>query len=385
MSIASAPAVEAGAEGEDTERLLLQSPRGVSTGGGEPANSVPPRANLCATPSTDSARRGVHTTDRGQPPVRRAACDVRAISRPAPDWCRQRGPGVPWRGSGEPPAGGGQGAAGRSAPGTGRVIASALASARDRLAPHPALCPMLDSGVQDAEPFVVSAFVAGDSLDVALREYGPANITDALPRMRALADALDSAATAGVTARQPPPARHHRVAGAHRAHRHRHRRILERVGVRPPVRRPYCAPESPRATASVRPATSSPWPPSRTSGCAGAASPGRAARASTCRGPARRAPRQSPRSFAGRSTRRRGAYPTATAFVDALAEVSDALAPRARVPKRRPVPAAEPRLALISSRTAPCPRHRWGRGPTWSQAPTMPTPTAGAVIRDVCR
>ena len=123
------------------------------------------------------------------------------------------------------------------------IVTAALAAMRERLAPHPALCPMLDNGVHEAEPFVVSAFVDGDSLDVALREYGPANITDALPRLRALADALDTAATAGIV------------------HGSLHLRdimvspertvltgigvgsALERVGVRAPVRRPYCAPE----------------------------------------------------------------------------------------------------------------------------------------------
>ena len=51
-------------------------------------------------------------------------------------------------------------------------------------------------------------------------------------------------------------------------------------------------------------------------------------------------------------------YPTATAFVDALSDVSDALAPRIRTSRRRPAPAAEPRLAFD------VPRRRLGLGST---------------------
>jgi serine/threonine protein kinase len=227
------------------------------------------------------------------------------------------------------------------------IIASALALARERLAPHPALCPMLDSGVHDAEPFVVSAFVDGDSLDVALREYGPANITDALPRMRALADALDSAATAGVThgslhLRDIIVSPEHTVlTGIAIA------AVLERVGVRPPVRRPYCAPEiaqghgvSPAGDQFALAAIAHEWLSGRRiagPGGEGFHLPGTSAAGTEavaavfCR-----ALDEAPEAR----------FPTATAFVDALAEVSDALAPRARVAKRRPVPTAEPRLAF---------------------------------------
>ena len=89
----------------------------------------------------------------------------------------------------------------------------------------------------------MSPVVDGDSLDVALREYGPANMADALPRLRALADALDAAAAVDVS----HGSLHLRdvvvsveatvLTGIGMA------AVLERVGVRPPVRRPYCAPE----------------------------------------------------------------------------------------------------------------------------------------------
>ncbi len=122
-------------------------------------------------------------------------------------------------------------------------VASALAALRHGWPAHPGLVPLLDTGVVDVEPYVVTPWVDGDSLDVALREYGPAHLTDALPRLRRLAEALDTAAEAGI------------------AHGSLHLRdvivsveqtvvtglgvaqVLERIGVRPPVRRPYCAPE----------------------------------------------------------------------------------------------------------------------------------------------
>lgn len=227
------------------------------------------------------------------------------------------------------------------------IVASALAAARERLAANPALCPMLDTGVHEAEPFVVSAFVDGDSLDVALREYGPANITDALPRMRALADALDSAAAVGVThgslhLRDIIVSPEHTVlTGIAVAS------VLERVGVRPPVRRPYCAPEvaqghgvSPAGDQFALAAIAHEWLSGRRisgPGAEGFHLPGTSAAGTEavaavfCR-----ALDELPDAR----------FPTATAFIDALTEVSDALAPRTRTAKRRSSPASEPRLAF---------------------------------------
>jgi hypothetical protein len=227
------------------------------------------------------------------------------------------------------------------------IVAAALAAVRERLAANPALCPMIDTGVQEAEPFVVSAFVDGDSLDVALREYGPANITDALPRMRALADALDSAAAAGVThgslhLRDIIVSPEHTVlTGIGVAS------VLERVGVRPPVRRPYCAPEiaqghgvSPAGDQFALAAIAHEWLSGRRisgPGAEGFHLPGTsAAGAEAVAAVFCRALDELP------ETR----FPTATAFIDALAEVSDALAPRTRTAKRRPSAVSEPRLAF---------------------------------------
>ncbi|MGE0363691.1 MAG: PEGA domain-containing protein [Vicinamibacterales bacterium] len=227
------------------------------------------------------------------------------------------------------------------------IVATALAAARERLPSHPALCPMLDSGVHEAEPFVVSAFVDGDSLDVALREYGPANIVDALPRLRVLADALDSAAAVGVThgglhLRDIIVSPEHTVlTGIGIAS------ILERVGVRPPVRRPYAAPEiaqghgtSPAGDQFALAAVAHEWLSGRR--IAGPGAEGFHLPATSAAGTEAVAA-----VFCRALDEAAGdRYPTATAFVDALAEVADALAPRARTQKRRAAPAAAPSLAF---------------------------------------
>lgn len=228
------------------------------------------------------------------------------------------------------------------------IAATALAAARERLPAHPALCPVLDSGVHDAEPFVVSAFVDGDSLDVALREYGPANIVDALPRLRLLADALDSAAAVGVThgglhLRDIIVSPEHTVlTGIGVAS------ILERVGVRPPVRRPYAAPEIAQGLGTsaagdqfALAAIAHEWLSGRRIAGPGAegfhlpatsAAGTEAVAAVFCR---------------ALDERPEGRYPTVTAFVEALAEVGDALAPRTKASRRRVAPADEaPRLAF---------------------------------------
>ncbi|MGD9906760.1 MAG: PEGA domain-containing protein, partial [Vicinamibacterales bacterium] len=227
------------------------------------------------------------------------------------------------------------------------IVAAALAAARERLPRHPALCEMVDSGVQDAEPFVVSAFVEGDSLDVALREYGPANIVDALPRLRLLADALDSAAAVGVThgglhLRDILVSPEHTVlTGIGVAP------ILERVGVRAPVRRPYAAPEvveglgvGPAADQFALVAIAHEWLSGRR--VSGPGAEGFHIRATTPAGTEAVAA-----VFCrGLDEQPEARYPTATSWVEALAEVGDALAPRTRLSKRRAPAAEAPRLAF---------------------------------------
>ena len=54
----------------------------------------------------------------------------------------------------------------------------------------------LDAGLHDGStPFLVTALAPGDALDVALRRFGPALLTDVLPRLSLLAGALDDLAS----------------------------------------------------------------------------------------------------------------------------------------------------------------------------------------------
>jgi serine/threonine protein kinase len=108
---------------------------------------------------------------------------------------------------------------------------------------HVAAPRVIDAGIQRNDPFLVTALVPGESLDAALREFGPAAIADALPRLRLLAEALDRSAASGAWhgALQP---RDVLISGSDT-----HllglgvTPILERHGVRRATRRPYAAPE----------------------------------------------------------------------------------------------------------------------------------------------
>ncbi len=215
------------------------------------------------------------------------------------------------------------------------VVGPALRALKERLVEHPALSPILETGVVDIEPFAVSPVIDGDSLDVALREYGPANMADAVPRLRALADALDAAAAVDV------------------AHGSLHPRdivvsveatvltgiglaaVLERVGVRPPVRRPYCAPEvalgrgiSPAGDQYSLAAIAHEWLSGRRVSSDGIQVP-----TSSPEGAAALAAVFAKAMAADPADR----YPSATAFVEALAGVADAVMPRTRAARRKPV------------------------------------------------
>lgn len=112
-----------------------------------------------------------------------------------------------------------------------------------RLPAHPALIRVVDAGLHHINPYIVTALATGESLDVALREYGPAVIHDALPRLERLADALDRAGSAGVWhgALQPRDilvsGQETQMTGIGIVP------ILEKAGVLRPARRPYGAPE----------------------------------------------------------------------------------------------------------------------------------------------
>lgn len=83
-------------------------------------------------------------------------------------------------------------------PARARQVADRLGSLVERLPSHEAIVPALAAGLQGDEPFLVTSIAPGESLDVALREYGPAVIVDLAPRVRLLAEALDLASEKGL-------------------------------------------------------------------------------------------------------------------------------------------------------------------------------------------
>ena len=227
------------------------------------------------------------------------------------------------------------------------AVAEALAALRANWPAHPALAPLVDTGVVDVEPYVVTPWVDGDSLDVALRDYGPAHLSDALPRLRMLAGALDAAADGGTShgslhLRDIIVAVEHTVlTGLGVAP------ILERVGVRPPVRRPYCAPEvaggggtSPQADQYALAAIAHEWLSGRRLtgvGVTGFQVPAASVEgAEALKAVFARALDEDPG----------GRYPSAIAFVEALGDLAGHAAPRASRGRRREAAAEAPRLAF---------------------------------------
>ena len=108
---------------------------------------------------------------------------------------------------------------------------------------HPSVAAPLAAGLEGATPWLAQAYIPAESLDGALRQYGPAPTAHVVTIVTHLAGALDFAAVSGVGHGALHP-RDVLVApdetflvdlGVAPA--------LERCGLRPPLRRPYSAPE----------------------------------------------------------------------------------------------------------------------------------------------
>ena len=59
---------------------------------------------------------------------------------------------------------------------------------------HPYIAAPVATGVEDFVAYVAVPYVAGESLDAAIRQYGPAPAGDAIRLVAHLAEALDAAA-----------------------------------------------------------------------------------------------------------------------------------------------------------------------------------------------
>jgi len=110
------------------------------------------------------------------------------------------------------------------------------------LSRHGIVAP-LAAGIVDVSAFLAQEFVTADSLDIVLRDYGPATPPEAIRRLDTLASALDRAVGVGVSHGALHPrdvlvtAEDLRLTGLGVA------QALRAVGVAAPVRLPYCAPE----------------------------------------------------------------------------------------------------------------------------------------------
>jgi hypothetical protein len=125
--------------------------------------------------------------------------------------------------------------------------AAALAAELTRLAAlgidAPYVAAPLAAGIEEFVPYVAVPHVSGESLDAAIRQYGPAPAGDAMRLITHVAEALDAASHAGVHhgSLHPrdiivtPGDTHVTGLGVAQA--------LERVGLHGPIRRPYVAPE----------------------------------------------------------------------------------------------------------------------------------------------
>ncbi len=109
--------------------------------------------------------------------------------------------------------------------------------------PHPSIVRVLDAGLEGTSPFVAMEYASGESLDVALRDFTP-GLGRSMPVLIDIARAIDASWDEG----RGHGALHPRdviVSGTDDT------RItgfgivsaLESIGARPPVRRPYTAPE----------------------------------------------------------------------------------------------------------------------------------------------
>lgn len=117
---------------------------------------------------------------------------------------------------------------------------------------HPSLVPSRAAGIEEDEPYYVSDVAPGEALDVALQQYGPGAIADVLPRVRAIAEALDVAADHGFCHGALHPRdifvseQSTHVTGIGVAE------ILGRRGSAVSIRRPYSPPEIARGEAPAR-------------------------------------------------------------------------------------------------------------------------------------
>jgi hypothetical protein len=108
---------------------------------------------------------------------------------------------------------------------------------------HPSIVAPVGAGVEGATTYLGAEYVAGESLDVAMRHYAPAPLERALPFITQLAGAIDFARASGIGHGTLHPRDVFVTPDETRATGFGIADALERLGLRAPVRRPYTAPE----------------------------------------------------------------------------------------------------------------------------------------------
>lgn len=124
-----------------------------------------------------------------------------------------------------------------------RTLADELQALAGKGLDHPSIVRPIAAGIEGSLAWMASEYVASESLDIALRHYAPAPLDRALPFITQLAGALDFARTAGIGHGALHPRDIFVTPDEARATGFGIVQALEKLGVRPPVRRPYTAPE----------------------------------------------------------------------------------------------------------------------------------------------
>jgi serine/threonine-protein kinase len=124
-----------------------------------------------------------------------------------------------------------------------RALADALQELVEASLIHPSVVAPIAAGVEGTLAYLAEEYIAAESLDVALRHIAPAPLEKALPFVAQLAGAIDFARAAGVGHGALHPRDVFVTPDEARATGFGIAGALERIGVRPPVRRPYSAPE----------------------------------------------------------------------------------------------------------------------------------------------
>jgi len=125
--------------------------------------------------------------------------------------------------------------------------ASVLSDEFSRLAglefDSPCVTAPVAAGVEDFVPYAAAPYVSGESLDAAIRQYGPAPAGDAIRLVGHVAEAIDAAARLGVFHGSLHPRDILVTPGQTHVTGFGVAQALGRVGLHGPIRRPYVAPE----------------------------------------------------------------------------------------------------------------------------------------------